>query len=287
MARGRRLVHVGEVDRGQAGHGQALRHLAEEGHPAARQPEHGTAAMPATTTRSDTGRFGSSHFPSSEHAERGDAEGERRGIRLAEVREEVAHPLPEIAVAALEPEELRQLRAGQVQGDPGLEAGHDRLGDEAHEAPRAHEPGDERQGGDDQGGGRRECRVACRVAPGEVPERGAHEERDRRGDGDGGVARAAEEPEHEPREEAGVEAGLGREARERGVTDAGRQQVGREHEARHDVCAQEVSPVVAQQAQAGHAVRAHAHPPSRMAMAIWSTPIATMVSPTSRGRQPA
>ena len=91
--------------------------------------------MPATTTSERHRTVREQLLAQDEHAESGGAEGEGGGVGLAEVREEVPHPLPEVAVRALEPEELRELRAGQVQGDPGLEAGHDRLGDEAHEAP--------------------------------------------------------------------------------------------------------------------------------------------------------
>ena len=177
--------------------------------------------MPATTTRSATGRFGSSFLPRKSTAEGRRAEGEGSGVRLGEVREEVPHPLPEVAVGALEPEQLRKLRAGQVEGDPGLEAGHDRLGDEAHEASGAEGPGPEGHHGHDEGGGGGERGEARRVAAGDVPEGRAHDQRDRGGDRDRGVPRAAEEPEHETGEEAGVQAGLGGQAREGGVADAG------------------------------------------------------------------
>ena len=157
---GQEQVHVGGADRGQAGHRQALRHLAEEGHPAARQAEEGHGGDAGHEDEERHRAVGQQPLAEDEQAQRRRAEREGRGVRLPEVREDVPHPLPEVAVAALEPEELGQLRAGEVQGHPGLEAGHDRLGDEVHEAPRAQQPGHEAERGDEERGGRGERGVA-------------------------------------------------------------------------------------------------------------------------------
>ena len=72
---------------------------------------------------------------------------------------------------------------------------------------------DQRHAAHDQRGGGGQRAEARRVAAGQRAERGADQQRDRRGDRDRGVARAAEQPEHQAREQAGVEAGLGRQVR--------------------------------------------------------------------------
>ena len=53
--------------------------------------------------------------------------------------------LPEVAVPAGESEELRQLRARQMQGDAGLESDHDRFGHEARDRPASDKVGEQRQ----------------------------------------------------------------------------------------------------------------------------------------------
>ena len=56
-------------------------------------------------------------------------------MRLAQVREEIRRSVPEVAVRALEAEQLRQLRARQVERQAGLEADQHRLGEEADRVP--------------------------------------------------------------------------------------------------------------------------------------------------------
>ena len=68
----------------------------------------------------------------------------------------------------------------------------------------------------------------------------------RRGDADGGLSGAAEQPEHEPAEQARVETCLWRQVGERRVADPRRQQIRRERDAGHDVAAQP-RPVVRRQ----------------------------------------
>ncbi len=256
-------VHVGRLDRGKAGHRQALRHLAEERDAALGEAEDGDGGD-AGHERDERHRpVRQEALARDQEEERGRAESERRGVRVAEVGEEVAHPLPEVAVAALEAEELRQLRAGEVQGDAGLEPCHHRLGDEADEAARPEEPGGEAEGGDEEGGRRGERGVARGVAGRHLGERRADEERDRRRDGDGRVLRAAEEPEHEPGEQARVEARLGRQPGERRVADRRRQQVRGEDDARDEVTAQPLAAVAAQQRQARNGVQLAIYPRSR------------------------
>jgi hypothetical protein len=79
-----------------------------------------------------------------EQRERGAAEQERGAFRLADVLEENVHALPEITVPAFHTEELRQLRAREVQRDAGFEADHHAFRDEIHRRARARQPRDER-----------------------------------------------------------------------------------------------------------------------------------------------
>ena len=72
-----------------------------------------------------------------------------------------------VAVAALHPEKLGQLRAGQVQRNAGLESNHDRLGNEIHGRAGADQPGDKGDGSDQHGDGGRDGGVARRIAAGE------------------------------------------------------------------------------------------------------------------------
>ena len=137
----------------------------------------------------------------------------------------MAHAVPEVAVAAGEAEQLRQLRARQKQRDTALEADEHGFREEVDDGAGAERVGREGQSGDEQGGAGGERGVACGIAAGDRPERGADEQRDRRRDGDGGLARTAEQPEHEPAEQARVEPRLRRQAGERRVAEAGRQQV--------------------------------------------------------------
>ena len=165
--------------------------------------------MPPITTNSATGRFFRTVLPSSSSDQRGDAQRERRRVGAAEAAQEMAHALPEIAVAAAEAEQLGQLRARQEQRDAALEADEHGFGEEVDDGAGARGVGRERERRDDQRRARGERGVARRVAARHLAERRADQQRDRRGDGDGGVARAAEQPEHEPAEQARVEARLG------------------------------------------------------------------------------
>ena len=77
--------------------------------------------------------------------------------------------------------------------------------------------------------------MARRIAGAQIADRRADQQRQRRGDGDDGVLRAAEEPEDEPGKEARVQARLRRQPRKRRVSDSGGQQVGGEREAGDEI----------------------------------------------------
>ncbi len=153
--------------------------------------------MPATTTKNATGRFFSQSLPAMSTQGR-DPDQQRRGMRVAQVPEEVAHPLPEVAVGALEAEQLGQLRAGQIQREAGLEADEHGLGEEADGVAGANQPGRERDRRDQQRRARRQRRMPRGIAPAQPADRRADQQRQRRRDGDDRLLRAAEEPEDEP-----------------------------------------------------------------------------------------
>ena len=83
--------------------------------PRASRSSKAAATMPPTTTNSATGLFFRKIFPSTSSSERHPADGERGGIGLGRGAEEVPAVLPEIAVRAVNAEQLGQLRAGEEQ----------------------------------------------------------------------------------------------------------------------------------------------------------------------------
>ena len=67
---------------------------------------------------------------------------QQRGlVRLAQVRDEVGRALPEVSVRAFEAEQLRELRARQVERQPRFEADEHGFGEEADGVAGANEPG--------------------------------------------------------------------------------------------------------------------------------------------------
>src|SRR5262249_49605046 len=74
-----------------------------------------------------------------------------------------------------------------------------------------------------------------RISAGNIAERGTHEKRDRRCNGDCGVTRAAEKPKHQPREETRIDARLWWQSCKRCVADPRGQEVGCQSEARDDI----------------------------------------------------
>ena len=106
------------------------------------------------------------------------------------------------------------------------------------------------------------------IAAAEFADRRADEQRERRRDGDDGLLGAAEQPEHQAGEQAGVEARLGRQPGERRVADAGRQQIGGEREAGDEIRPQPGRVVSGSQSNA----RAG---PRRPSARLYSTPAVT------------
>jgi hypothetical protein len=65
---------------------------------------------------------------------------QRNRVRVAEVCEEIRRAFPEVAVRAFEAKQLRQLCRREIESQTGLEADENRLGKEADDVARAHEP---------------------------------------------------------------------------------------------------------------------------------------------------
>ena len=112
--------------------------------------------MPPTTTNNVTGLLSRKILPSTIDGEGGPADGERSGIGFVQVREEMSAVLPEIAVRAMNAEQLGQLRADQEQRDAALEADHHAFGNEVHDRAGLDHPRDERNERDEQRRARRQ-----------------------------------------------------------------------------------------------------------------------------------
>ena len=262
---GHDLGDVRPADDRQRRHRQALRHFAEQRHAARVEVQHARGDDPADHDEQRDGAVLQNGLAEQEEQQGDDTQCERRRVGVAQAPEEVAHAIPEVAaVAAGEAEQLRQLRARQKQRDAALEADEHGFREEVDDGAGADGIGRKGQNGDEQrcAGGKRG--MACGVAAVNRPERGADDQRDRRRDGDGGLARTAEQPEHEPAEQARVKTRLGRQAGERRIAEPGRQQVRGKRDPGHDV-RPKPRPVVVRQPGAGgdrHVPDVHANPMS-------------------------
>ena len=118
--------------------------------------------------------------------------------------------------------------------------------------PALDQPGDERDEGDEQRRAGGERAETGRVAAGDVAQRRADEQRDGGRDGDGGVPRAAKQPEDQPGEQAGVKPRLGRQVGQRGVAQPGRQEIGGERDAGDQVAPQPRRVIGAEPTQRGY-----------------------------------
>src|SRR3954469_9849593 len=111
------------------------------------------------------------------------------------MREKVADVLPKITVRAMNAEQLRQLAAGEEQGDPALEPDHYAFGDEINDGARPGEPGDEEHDRHEHRGRRGQTPDPARIAAGNSAEGRSGKQRDGGGHGDRSVPRTAEQPE--------------------------------------------------------------------------------------------
>ena len=144
------------------------------------------------------------------------------------MREEISHALPEIAVAALEPEKLRKLRGTEVERNTRFEPDQNRFRDKVDEHARADGPRNERYRADKQRCARSQRPETHRIAAGQFAQRCSNQQRNGRRHRHRRVSRTTENPEDQSGKEAAIQAGFGREAGEGGVADVGGDQVGRE-----------------------------------------------------------
>ena len=83
--------------------------------------------MPPTTTNSATGLFLQKHLAEHEHRQRADRRcASDAGLVSCRCLRKWPHALPEIAVRAVDAEQLGQLRAGEEQRHAALEPDHAR-----------------------------------------------------------------------------------------------------------------------------------------------------------------
>ena len=173
-------------------------------------------------------------------------------MRLAQVRDEVGRALPEVSVRPFEAEQLRELRARQVERQPRFEADEDGFGKESDRIAGANEPCRNRDEGHEQRRARGKRGVARGISATQFAHRRDNEQRQCGGGRDDRVLRAAEDPEDQSRKEAGVETRLGWKARQRRVANPSREEVRGERETGHKIRPQPFAPIVAQPAKSGY-----------------------------------
>src|SRR5262249_60055485 len=80
------------------------------------------------------------YFAQHQHGKRTQPDGQAGRVRFAEVLEEMSHADPETALAALETEELWQLRARQIERHAGLETDQNRFRNEVDDGAGFDQP---------------------------------------------------------------------------------------------------------------------------------------------------
>ena len=141
------FIPVRPLQQRQVKAGDFMGDIAEELHAARFEVKQGCGGDSADDHEQRDGLVLEEYFSEHEHRERGEAGDQRRGVRVAEMPEEMAHVFPEIPVRAREAEELGQLRAREQKGDPAFETDEHRFGDEIDDGAAPDEPGDERDRG--------------------------------------------------------------------------------------------------------------------------------------------
>ena len=191
-------VQVVPTDIWQPEGGQALRHFAQQRHAAGVEIEESSSQDAGDHHEEGNRSILEPQLAGDEHRQRGGADNQRRLVRVAEMPEEIRRAFPEVPVRPLEAEQLRQLRAREIESQSRLETDQHRLGEEVDGRTRAHQPREERDGRHHDGEARRQRGVPRRIARAQFAHRRGDQERQRRGDRDDGVLRAAEQPEDEP-----------------------------------------------------------------------------------------
>src|SRR6185369_17448892 len=110
-----------------------------------------------------------------ENGERRSADSQGCIIGVRKMREKMSAAAPETSFSAFEAEQLRQLSAGEVERDPGLEANQNSFRNEIDDGPGPDQPGDEGDCRNQQRGASRQRSEASRIACGTRTERRADE----------------------------------------------------------------------------------------------------------------
>jgi hypothetical protein len=124
--------------------------------------------MPPMTTKSATGLCFRKDLAENECGECSKPDPERSRIGLAEMSKEVATVLPKVAMRAVKPEQLRQLRAGEKQSHPTLEAHHDAFGNKVHDCTSSYRPRNKCNDRDKDGRARRKRAKAGGITAGDI-----------------------------------------------------------------------------------------------------------------------
>ena len=214
--------------------------------------------MPPITTNSATGRFFRTPLPSSSRTSAATPSASDVGLVPPRPRRKWPMRSQKSPWLPLKPNSLGSCVLARNSATPHLKPTSTVSEKKLTMVPARAAYASEGQRRDHQRRAGRERGLAGRVAARHLSQRRADQQRNRRGDGDGGLPGAAEQPEHEPAEQARVETRLWRQAGERGVADRRRQQIRRERDAGHDVPAKP-RPVVRRQPGA----RGYRHVPTR------------------------
>src|SRR5262245_20016248 len=117
-------------------------------------------------------------------------------------------------MSSLKTEQLRQLGAGKKERYAALETHHDAFGNQIDDRACLCQPRQKSNERNQQGCARCEGAETGCVSTGELPDRGSHKQRDRRGDSDCSISRAAKYPEDETGENTRVKPRLWRQVRQ-------------------------------------------------------------------------
>ena len=160
--------------------------------------------------------------------------------------EEKTRVLPETSMSAVETEKLGQLSAGKEKRHAGFEAGHNTLRDEMYHDSGFREPGNECDERDQYRSAGREGAKAHSIPARNFPKRRADHERDRGGDRDRSLPRAAENPKNQAAEQTGVQASFRRQVSKRRVAQSCGKQIRGKRDAGEKIQAKPVAMVIAQ-----------------------------------------
>ena len=239
-------VHVAHAQPRQAELGQALRHCADDLEAEIDQRRHRQHDDRNHHDEQRDRPARQEFFAEQQHGDRGETEGEHGEIGIRQLAARGRSMRSKKLSAALDAEQLRQLRHGDRQRSAGLEAEQDRFADEVDERTQLEQPRQYTHGRYDARRQRRNRRPACRIAVCHARDGDPDEHRDRRGRSDRELARRAEQRIEQAADQIAVDAVLRRQPGERCVGERHRNTVGGERHAGNRVVRQPLRTVGAQ-----------------------------------------